>query len=175
MNDPHPTGGLYGREALRRLRDQQARHAAVPEGATSPIDEVPAGAKYESPDDVLHAWDGEKWIPWRKWQVTAATAHEKPGPETSRQAADADAGCLVGNCDGARIVLAQEGERCFIYVGALRPANRRKDFASPSLAHAIRTAEQWYGAPEAGWHAVAKPDGKPTPAADESSEDVNRA
>jgi hypothetical protein len=165
VNDPRPTGGVYGREALRRLRDQQARHTAVPEGAASPIDEVPADAKYESPDDVLHAWDGQKWIPWPKWQVTAATAHEKPGPETSRQAADADAGCVAGHCAGARIVLAQEGERWFMYVGALRAANRRKDFASPFLAHAVRTAEAWYGVPAVGWHAEVRADGKQKPTA----------
>ena len=163
MNDPRPTGGVYGREALRRLRDQQARRAADPESAASPMDGVPANAEYESPDDVLHAWDGQKWIPWRKWLVTAATSHDEPGPESSRQVADADAGCVAGSCDGARIVLAKEGERWLIYVGALRLANRRKDFGSPFLAHAVRTAEAWYGVPAGGWHAEVRADGKQKP------------
>jgi len=59
--------------------------------------------------------------------------------------------------------LAKEGERWLIYVGEIRVSNRRKDFASPFLAHAVRTAEAWYGVPAAGWHAEVRADGKQKP------------
>lgn len=154
------TGAVYGREALRRLRDQQARRTGELCGTESPMAEVPVNAEYESPDDVLHAWDGQKWIPWRKWQAAAAIASDEPGLETGCHVANADTGCVAGSCDGARIVLAKEGERWLIYVGEIRVSNRRKDFASPFLAHAVRTAEAWCGVPAAGWHAEVRPDGK---------------
>jgi hypothetical protein len=47
--------------------------------------------------------------------------------------------------------LVKEGERWLMHVGSRRAGARRRDFASPHLEHAIRAAEQWYGAVDGGW------------------------
>jgi hypothetical protein len=40
-----------------------------------------------------------------------------------------------------------------MFAGSRGASGRRKDFASPYLEHAMRTAELWYGMPAEGWRA----------------------
>jgi hypothetical protein len=49
------------------------------------------------------------------------------------------------------IRLMKDGERWLMFTRPGSAWRRRKDFASPFLEHAVRTAEQWYGAPAEGW------------------------
>jgi hypothetical protein len=93
-------------------------------------------------------------------------AIEEKGPEDGKPAIPAEATCVAGDCAGARIWLVKDGERWLMFVGARKPKNRRRDFASPFLEHSIRTAEGWYGAPGGGWCAEKGSDARKTEAAD---------
>jgi hypothetical protein len=68
----------------------------------------------------------------------------------------AGADCVAAYCGGTRVWLVRDGERWLMYTGSRKAAGRRRDFASPFLAHAMRTAEEWYGAPDGGWRAEKK-------------------
>jgi hypothetical protein len=98
---------------------------------------------------VLGCWNGEGFVSWEKWRATAPI---------ERDAADEphispDASCVAATCGATRVWLVREGDRWLMFAGTR--SSRRKDFASPSLNHAQRTAEAWYGAPENGWLAGA--------------------
>jgi hypothetical protein len=135
----------FGREALARWREQGAQ----PERPASPLATVPADAPCDEPDALVHVWDGERWIPWAAWRATAAiTVAMPPAPAGSIRA---DAERVAATCGAARVWLLKDAERWLMYVGSRRPGVRRRDFASPFLAHAMRTAEVWYGAPAKGW------------------------
>lgn len=142
---------LYGREALRRALEHQTVRGAAP-GPEMPPPEAP----YEDPASPIHVWAGEKWIAYDRWLATASIAQDA----TAQTVSLPDADCLVGECGAQRVWLVKEGERWLMFAGSRKPKGRRRDFASPYLAHAIRTAEQWYGAPAAGWHAETKRDAK---------------
>ena len=62
-----------------------------------------------------------------------------------------DAACLAANCGGTRVWLVRDRDRWLMFAGSRTDGGRRKDFASPFLEHAIRTAECWYGAPTTSW------------------------
>jgi hypothetical protein len=76
---------------------------------------------------------------------------EADEPDQKQAWIPANADCISGDCSGTRIWLVRNGERWLMFVGDPRAGNRRKDFASPFLDHAVRTAEAWYGAPAEGW------------------------
>lgn len=148
----------YGREALRRLREkQQQADAAVghPRNEVGARADVPADAPMD--DATLTVWNGERFVAYDRWLATAPIVHEEKRPQ-EKSAIPADADCVAGECGGTRIWLVKEGERWLMYAGA-RKGGRRRDFATPYLGHAIRTAEQWYGAP-GGWRAEKGRDAK---------------
>jgi hypothetical protein len=134
----------YSREALKRYRE--ARRAGAVEASPRPLalSDVPPDAPAD--DAVLTAWNGERFIAWEKWLATAPIVIED---RAAGPVIPADARCVVADCGGTRVWLVRDGDRWLMFAGSRK--SRRKDFASPFLEHAIRTAEQWYGKPVGGW------------------------
>jgi hypothetical protein len=147
----------YGREALRRLREQQERAVHEPERQHSLLEQVPPDAPTD--DAVLTVWDGERFVAHDKWLATVPVAVDAKQPE-DKDAIHTDANCVVGDCGGRRVWLVKDGGRWLMHVGSRKAGGRRRDFASPSLEHSTRAAEQWYGAPDGGWRAEKGRDGK---------------
>ncbi len=141
---------MYGREALRRLREQQDRKSQGPERRASLLEQVPLDAPMD--DATLTVWNGERFVAYDRWRATAPVVTEEKQPEDTA-AIPPGATCVTGECCGTRVWLVKDGERWLMYVGSRKTGRRRRDFASPFLGHAIRTAEQWYGTPDAGWRA----------------------
>jgi len=140
----------YGREALRRFREEQNHAAQEPARPPSLLDRIPPDVPME--DAVLTVWDGERFVAYDKWRATAPLVTEERRPEPV-PSVPADAACVSGDCGGTRVWLIREGDRWSIFAGSRSAGGRRRDFASPFLAHAIRTAEFWYGATASGWRA----------------------
>lgn len=159
------TGGhvvMYGREALRRLRERQAK-PVTPEDQPSLLEQIPLDVPMD--DATITVWNGQRFVAWDKWLATAPiVCAEKP--EDASLAVHQNATCVAGECGGTKVWLVKEGERWLMYVGSRRAGGRRRDFATPYVEHAIRTAEQWYGAPSNGWHAEKGSDGRPRETAD---------
>ena len=147
----------YGREALRRLREQQAN----PQPAQQPslLDQIPADAPMD--DATLCVWNGERFVAYDKWLATAPVLREEAAQEDGL-AISADATCVAGQCSQTKVWLVRDGDRWLMYVGSQTAGGRRRDFASPFVAHAIRTAEHWYGPSEGGWRAERRRDGGAT-------------
>jgi hypothetical protein len=82
-----------------------------------------------------------------------------PKPETAAMSPVAE--CVVGTCGQLSVWLVRHGDRWLMYAGQRRAGSRRKDFASPFLGHAIRTAEAWYGPSAAGWRVEKGRNGEP--------------
>ena len=143
---------MYGREALRRMREQQQGGSGEPERQPPLIKQVPLDAPYEDEAAVLHAWNGQRWVPYPKW-LAAAPIFVDGSPAHSKFAIPSEADCVVGVCAGTRVWLVKDGERWLMFADSRKAGARRRDFASPFLGHAIRTAEQWYGATGDGWRA----------------------
>lgn len=139
-------GAIYGSDALRRLREQQEAGIAATGCQPSLLNQVPPDVPMD--DAILTVWNGERFVAYDSWLATAPIqCDEKPAkPEYPT-----DADCIVSECGTTRIRLVKDGERWFMFTGSRRACSRRKDFASPFLEHAVRTAEQWYGAPAEGW------------------------
>ncbi len=144
------TGAAYGRQALRRLREQQAQTAQGPERHVPLLEHISPDAPMD--DATLTVWNGERFVAYEKWLATAPLAIEER-TDKDKPAIPCNASCVAGDCGGTRIWLVKDGERWLMYVGSRNAGGRRKDFASPFLAHAIRTAEQWYGPPASDWRA----------------------
>jgi hypothetical protein len=137
---------MYGSDALRRLRERQEARIAGPECQRSVLDQIPPDAPMD--DAVLTVWNGKRFVAYDLWLATAPIqCDEIP----SKPAYPTDSDCIVGECGSARIRLVKDGERWLMFTSPGRAWRRRKDFASRFLGHAVRTAEQWYGAPAAGW------------------------
>jgi len=135
----------YGREALRRLREQQ--EAAVREPMQpSLLEQIPPDAPMD--DATITVWDGERSVAYEKWLARAPVVVECTPPD--KAAIPADAGCVTGDCS-LRVWLVRDVDRWSMFAGSRAAHARRKDFVSPYLEHAIRTAEQWYGVPSGGW------------------------
>lgn len=100
-------------------------------------------------DATLTVWNGQRFVAYDEWRVTAPVLVEDPGERTEHVV---DSNC-VADCAGTKVWLVRDGERWLMFVGSRARGGRRRDFASPFLAHAMRTAEQWYGAPKDGWRA----------------------
>ena len=66
---------IYGRDALRRLREQQAA-AKEPERQPSLLEQIPADAPMD--DATLTVWNGERFVAWDKWLATAPLIREEP-------------------------------------------------------------------------------------------------
>lgn len=145
---------MYGAAALRRFREQRAK-PQEPERQTSILDRVPADTPMDNA--TITVWNGERFVAWDDWLATAPLVCDTP-PENGTPAIPAGAISVAGECGGTRVRLQKDGERWLMYVGANRGVGRR-DFATPHLAHGIRTAEQWYGAASRGWQVVKGRDG----------------
>jgi hypothetical protein len=141
---------MYGREELRLLRERQQQAQAVPkQHQSSLLEQIPADAPMD--DATITVWNGERFVAYDKWLATAPIVREERRPEEANQSVPADATCVAGECGRTRIWLVKDGERWLMYVGSRKAGGRRRDFATPYVEHAIRTAEQWYGVPGGGW------------------------
>lgn len=140
------TASPYGREALRRFREQRAHAAQEPARQASLLDQIPPDAPMD--DATITVWNGERFVAYDKWRATMPVAREEM--PAGAPAIPVDATCVAAECGCNRVWLVRDGERWLMFAGPRTAAGRRRDFASPFLAHAIRTAEQWYGAPVAG-------------------------
>jgi hypothetical protein len=149
-------GSVYGTEALRRMRELQEQAVQEPERQPSLLEQIPPDAPMA--DATVTVWHGDRFVAYGKRLATTPLADVEKQPE-DKTAIPVDADCVAGDCGGARIWLVKEGERWLMYVGSRRSA-RRRDFATPYLGHAIRTAGQWYGAPGGGWRAEKGRDAK---------------
>jgi hypothetical protein len=138
---------VYGLEALRRLRDQQESGVSSLGPQPSLLEQVPPDAPMD--DAVITVWNGERFVAYQQWLATAPLAAAES--EAVNPTIPTEAGCVAANCGGTRIWLARDGDRWLMFVGTRKAGGRRKDFASPFLAHAMRTAEEWYGAAADGW------------------------
>jgi hypothetical protein len=98
---------------------------------------------------TLTVWNGERFVGYESWLATAPIQCD--GAPAAKPEYPTDADRIVSECGNTRIRLVKDGERWLMFTGFDRAWRRRKDFASPFLAHAVRTAEQWYGTPAAGW------------------------
>lgn len=138
---------VYGLEALRRLRERQQARANRLDRQPSLLEQIPPDAPMD--DAVITVWNGERFIAWEKWLATAPVEVGELAQEGA--VIPARASCMIANCGGTRVWLVRDGERWSMFVGVRRAGNRRKDFASPFMEHAMRTAEAWYGTPAGGW------------------------
>lgn len=145
---------MFGREALRLLREKQAN--PEPQHQASLLDQISPDAPMD--DATLTVWNGERWAAYDRWLATAPIVREENRPAI--EGPPADATCVAAECGGTRIRLVKDGERWLMYAGSRKAGGRRRDFASPFLPHAIRTAEQWYGAAGGGWRAEKGRDGR---------------
>jgi hypothetical protein len=65
----------YGREALRRLRQQQMQK---PESHASLLEQIPPDAAMD--DDTITVWNGERWVAFKSWLATAPITCEESPP-----------------------------------------------------------------------------------------------
>jgi hypothetical protein len=132
----------YSLAAWRKYRDEQEQpKREAPAGLT--LADIPADAEIDN-GIVIGFWNGERFVSWEKWLATAPIAREESSP-----ALPEDARLVSAVCGKTRVWLARDGDRWLMYAGTRH--SRRKDFASPYLAHAVRTAEAWYGLADGGW------------------------
>jgi len=79
------TAPQYGREALRRLREQQAA-AQQPERQPPLLEQIPVDAPMD--DATLTVWNGERFVAYEKWLATAPLVVEeqldRAAPEAGR-------------------------------------------------------------------------------------------
>jgi hypothetical protein len=62
----------YGREALRRLRQQQMQE---PESQASLLEQIPPEAAMD--DATITVWNGRRFVAYDKWLATAPIATEE--------------------------------------------------------------------------------------------------
>ena len=62
---------IYGRDALRRLREQQAAPAAEPKLQLSLLEQVPPDAPMDE-GITLGCWNGERFVSWETWRAGEA-------------------------------------------------------------------------------------------------------
>ncbi len=132
----------YSLAAWRKyLEEQEQPKQESPAGPT--LAGIPADAEMDE-GIVIGFWNGERFVAWEKWLATAPILRED-----SKPALPEDVRLVSAICGNTRVWLARDGDRWLMYAGSRH--SRRKDFASPYLAHAQRTAEAWYGPPASGW------------------------
>lgn len=132
----------YSLAAWRKYREKQERPKGD-EPVPPTLADVPADAEMDE-GLVIGFWNGERFVSWEKWLATAPIIRTESAP-----ALPEDARLVTAICGQTRVWLARDGDRWLMYAGSRH--SRRKDFASPYLAHAVRTAETWYGPPAGGW------------------------
>lgn len=114
----------------------------------------PGAMAVESPEPAEGPW-GRGAEGWRNWvmesldrqfaeyRAAGGAASLPPDPE---KAVRAEADCLRG-----RVLLQRIGERVLMFTLQGRSRRRVRHFATPYMAHAMRQAEAWFGAPARGW------------------------
>lgn len=127
----------YSLAAWRKYREEQEQ----PKQET--LAGIPADAEMDE-GIVIGFWNGERFVAWEKWLATAPILREESTPVLPE-----DARLVTAVCGKTLVWLARDGDRWLMYAGSRH--SRRKDFASPYLAHAQRTAEAWYGPAASGW------------------------
>ncbi len=136
------TTPTYSLAAWRKYREEQAQpKQASPREVT--LADVPADAEMDE-GIFIGFWNGERFVSWENWVATAPIIRTESAP-----ALPEDARLVTAVCGNTRVWLARDGDRWLMYAGSRH--SRRRDFASPYLAHAVRTAEAWYGPPAGGW------------------------
>jgi hypothetical protein len=68
----------YGREALRRLRQQQMQATRKPESQASLLEQIPPDAAMD--DATITVWNGERWAAYNSWLATAPITCEESPP-----------------------------------------------------------------------------------------------
>jgi hypothetical protein len=75
---------IYGREALRRFREQREQVEARQGREADLLSQIPADAPTD--DATLTVWNGERWIAWEKWLATAPILVEEQPPKEEKAA-----------------------------------------------------------------------------------------
>jgi len=83
-----------GVDALRRMRERRQH--------SSHLIDVAPDAPMEKPEQSLHVWTGEKFIPWQKWAATDAIVRIEP-PERDAAASTAPAARREEKRNGRRV------------------------------------------------------------------------
>lgn len=135
----------YSLDAWRRFRESRERKVEAPPPPASLAD-IPADAEMEE-GIVIGFWNGERFVSREKWLATAP--FEKDAEPAVANPVPEEAQCVTAVCGNTHVWLVRDGDRWLMFAGSR--ASRRRDFASPFLAHAQRTAEAWYGPPAGGW------------------------
>jgi hypothetical protein len=137
------TAPAYSLAAWRRYREEHERpKRETPAELT--LADIPADAEMDE-GIVLGCLNGERFVSWEKWLTTAPLMVD-PAPQSS---ALPDAAAYRATCGSTPVWLRKDGDRWLMFAGTQK--SRRRDFASPFLEHAIRTAEDWYGPAAGGW------------------------
>jgi hypothetical protein len=136
------TAPVYSLAAWRRYREEHERPARETPAELALAD-IPADAEMDD-GIVIGFWNGERFVSWKKWLTTAPIHREESEP-----ALPEDARLVTAICGETPVWLARDGDRWLMFAGTQK--RRRRDFASPFLEHAIRTAEAWYGPAADGW------------------------
>lgn len=139
---------MYGRDALRRFREQHGNGGSEPANLVDVLAGVPPDAPMD--DATLTVWNGNRFVAYETWLATAPIITGET-PIAANPDIPADAKCVVADCCGTQISLVRDGDRWRMFAGLRKGRRLGRDFTSHSLAHAISTAEQWYGMPSRGW------------------------
>lgn len=137
------TAPAYSLAAWRKYREEHERPKRETPAEWTLAD-IPADAEMDD-GIVIGFWNGERFVSWEQWLATAPLMAD-PGPPAS---ALPDAAACRATCGSTSVWLRKDGERWLMFAGTQK--SRRRDFASPFLEHAIRTAEFWYGPVAGGW------------------------
>ncbi|MCL4797822.1 MAG: hypothetical protein KJZ84_24875 [Bryobacteraceae bacterium] len=136
----------YSLEAWRQFRERKDRpETTAADAPVFTLSDIPADAQMAD-GLVIGCWNGERFVSWAEWIARAPLALE---PESTSRALP-DAAAYSATCGSTPVRLARERGRWLMFAGTRQ--TRRKDFASPFMEHAIRTAEAWYGPAADGWH-----------------------
>lgn len=137
----------YSLDAWRRFREQRERpEAPASRAPATTLADIPADAEMDD-GVVIGFWNGERFVSWEKWLATVITVDPEPASPALPEAA-----AYRAACGSTPVWLRKDGDRWLMFAGTAK--SRRRDFASPFLEHAIRTAETWYGPAADGWHPV---------------------
>jgi hypothetical protein len=127
---------------------------------TIQLKDIPADVPMD--DATLTFWNGDKFESIDQWPpYTQLPPEPRIDPNATR---------LGATCGVTPVELRRDGGRWLMWVG--KPPWRRKDFASPFMEHAQRTAVAWYGEPTKDWQALDVVSRKPPGRASESTQDL---
>lgn len=72
---------IYGREALRRFREDQEHPEKHSNRAADLLSQIPADAEME--DATICVWNGERFVAWERWVVTAPVIKDEQPQQQS--------------------------------------------------------------------------------------------